>query len=63
MKNSKKKRLLFEQGKRRYAVKEAFELYPYANRVIGRKERNNYSYRTMKLVWDGNRHPQMRIHP
>ena len=60
MKNSKKKSLLFEAGKRRYANKPAFQLYPDFNEYIGPK-RDKYGNRLscwekVRHLWRGNRH-------
>ena len=65
MKNSKKKRLLFEQGKRRYAVKKPFGLYPGLELLPAGTPTRNYKgeqiARRIKHLWDGNSHPRAKV--
>ncbi len=64
MSRSKKKRLLFEQGKRRYANKPSVILYPDVVELIGTQKRNQDGKRigrSLRHRWNGNAHVRAMV--
>lgn len=64
MKNSKKKRLLYEQGMRHYANKKPVRLYPAFIEFTGKSKRDKDGRqlgRTLRHLWRGNAHVRAKV--